>query len=147
MRVVALAASMEHQVEAGDNTEAIACERAKPSHPVRAHRKSSGCGIGREDLIWRERPHALLGGLDPACRIGEETHPAEVDQGRSDRGDLPVDQRYRLISIEENIRPLEIAVYASDLWSRRDARAQALAQFRAARDHRRIERRAIDQVI
>ena len=67
MRVVALAAPMQHQVEAGDNAEAITGEGAEPSHFRDRDGKAGGFGVGLDDfvgVISEQRADALRAGGD-----------------------------------------------------------------------------------
>src|SRR6516164_5308694 len=114
MRVIALAPSMEHQVEAGDYTKAVAGKGAEPRYLVRVHVEGGRFGIGRKNLFGSQRRYARLAHFYPAVRIREKTDPAKIDQSRTDRGDFPVDQGDRPFLIEQHIGPLKVAVNAAD---------------------------------
>src|SRR5713226_5886032 len=77
-RIVALATSMQHQVEAGNHAEPVARERAEPSHFRLGDRRACDLRVGIYDFVGAEDRTAADIRTDPTPGIGKEANPSEV---------------------------------------------------------------------
>src|ERR1700722_5771850 len=102
---------MKFDIEAGDRTETIMCQRLIPFHIVVS--RPAGRAIGA-DQIWCGYRSDRLPALVPRLVVGHHQYPAEVEALGAGGGQLPIDQSTSLTVDIKNIAGLEIAMDDAD---------------------------------